>query len=198
MDAAGSISYLKAIGPLLLAIEATDRAGSSIALGEAACAAFDLIQRRRDDSGKVMVIGNGGSAAVASHMQNDLCKAVGVPALVFHETPLLTALTNDNGYHTAFSYPVSLWAQPADLLVAISSSGQSESILNAVREAVERECHVITLSGFKLDNPLRRLGDLNFHVPSSHYGSVEMAHHILCHLFTDAASDAQPASSLGG
>src|SRR3990170_2552226 len=93
-----------------------------------------------------MLIGNGGSAAIASHMQSDLRKAVNV------------------------------WASPGDLLLAISSSGQSENILRAVRRSTERRCDTITLSGFSTENPLRRLGALNFYVPSCEYGHVEMIH----------------------
>ena len=138
-------------------------------------------------SGKLMAIGNGGSAAIASHMQNDVCKAVGVRSLVFTEQPLLTALANDDGYETVFETPVKLWAEPGDVLVAISSSGRSQNILRAVQAATERHCEVVTLSGFDEANPLRDMGAVNFHVASDVYGLVENVHGALTHYITDRA-----------
>jgi len=137
---------------------------------------------------KVMLIGNGGSAAIVSHMHNDLCMSVGVRAVVFHELPLLTALTNDHGYECVFARPLELWADPGDVLFAFSSGGRSTNILGAVRAALARDCQVITLSGFKPDNPLRGMGLLNFYVPSQSYGYVETAHSALAHFLTDSAA----------
>ena len=123
-------------------------------------------------------------------MQNDLCKAVGVRAMVFNEPPLLTALSNDHGYGCVFERPVELWATTDDVLLAISSSGQSENILRAVQADEARGCHVITLSGFRADNPLRQMGDVNFYVPSHVYGYVEVAHMALAHFLTNRAMSA--------
>ena len=136
---------------------------------------------------KVLLVGNGGSAATVSHVQNDLCKAVGVRAMVFTEPALLTALANDHGYASGFERLVELWADPGDILLAISSSGQSENILRAVEASVRRGCDVITFSGFRGDNALRRAGDLNFYVPDQTYGHVEVAHNALVHFLTDRA-----------
>lgn len=108
--------------------------------------------------------------------------------MVFTEASALTALANDYGYECVFERPVELWADADDLLVAISSSGQSENILRAARAASARNCRVITLSGFSADNPLRRLGNLNFYVPSPEYGYVELAHSVITHFLTDYAT----------
>ena len=180
-------AHFHKLSELLLSTQVTDRHGKALSLDEGANRAVDLILSVRSASGKLMVIGNGGSAAIASHMQNDLCKAVGVRAMVFSEPPLLTALSNDHGYGCVFERPVELWAKAGDLLLAISSSGQSENILRAIRAAVARGCQVITLSGFSADNPLRRLGDVNFYVPSQVYGYVEATHSVLAHFLTDCA-----------
>lgn len=181
-------AYFHKLSELLLSLQVSDRHGAVLSLDEGASKAVDLILSVRSTSGKVMVIGNGGSAAIASHMQNDLCKAVGVRAMVFNEPPLLTALSNDHGYEYVFERPIALWANSGDLLLSISSSGQSKNILRAVRAAVELECQVITLSGFSTNNPLRRMGHLNFYVPSNSYGYVELAHSVLVHFLTDFAS----------
>jgi len=179
--------YFHTLSELLLSLQVTDRQGMVLPLDEGANKAVDMILSVRSASGKVMLIGNGGSAAIASHMQNDLCKAAGIRAMVFNEPPLLTALSNDNGYECVFERPVELWADTGDLLLAISSSGQSENILCAVRGAVARGCQIITVSGFRADNPLRRMGHLNFYVPSEAYGCVELVHSALAHFLTDYA-----------
>ena len=140
------------------------------------------------NSRKVMLTGNGGSAAIASHMHNDLCKAVGVRALVFSEQPLMTALANDHGYECVFERPVQLWAEPGDLLITVSSSGKSQNILRAVKASSDMRCQIVTLSGFRPDNPLRQMGDINFYVGSDIYGYVETAHAALAHFITDRAA----------
>ena len=179
--------YFTALSDLLRSVQATDNRGVLLPLDEGAKRAVNLILSARAESGKVMLIGNGGSAAIASHMHNDLCKAANVRALVFSEPPLLTALSNDDGYGSVFERPVELWAMPGDVLLAISSSGRSENILRAVLKSTERRCEVITLSGFDADNPLRRMGVINFYVPSRVYGHVEVVHSALAHYLTDSA-----------
>jgi D-sedoheptulose 7-phosphate isomerase len=185
-------AYLQTLSELMRSVQVTDRNGVALALDDGAKEAVALILSVKSISGKAMLIGNGGSAAVASHIQNDLCKAVGVRTLVFNEQPLLTALGNDHGYGCIFERPIELWASANDLLFAISSSGQSENILRGVQAAVEGKCKVVTLSGFKPDNPLRIQGDLNFYVPSQSYGHVETAHSTLLHFMTDSAAAIRP------
>jgi len=136
-------------------------------------------------SGIVYVIGNGGSAGIASHFSNDLMKALHVPSQTLYDSNLMTCLSNDIGYEHIFRYPLSKLLKPNDLLVAISSSGKSANILNATHIAAERNVPVITLSGFLPDNPLRTSGALNFWVGKSDYGLVESAHFFLLHTLVD-------------
>ena len=180
-------SYIKCLYDLLLSTQVTDSRGMVLPLGEGTSKVVEMILSAKSTSGKAMVIGNGGSAAIASHLQNDLCKAVGVRVLDFSQVPLLTALSNDEGYGSVYERPVELWADAGDLLVAISSSGRSENIIRAVQAAAARKCRIITLSGFSSDNPLRRLGNLNFYVASSEYGYVESAHTVISHFVIDRA-----------
>jgi D-sedoheptulose 7-phosphate isomerase len=180
-------AYFQLLGNYLLTSEVTDNTGNAIALNEGCQQAIDMILAA-GISGKTMIIGNGGSAAIASHAHNDLSKMVGVKSLVFTEVPLLTALSNDLDYVEAYERQVEMWATTSDLLLAISSSGQSENILRAVRAATTQACPVITFSGFLPDNPLRQMGVLNFYVPSSMYGFVELGHQTLLHFLTDTAS----------
>lgn len=184
-------AYFKHLSDLLLNVQVTDGQGTLLPLDEGTSQAVEVILNVKSKSGKVTAIGNGGSASIAGHMQNDLCQAVGVRAMVFSQAPQLTALANDYGYEHVYARPVALWADTGDLLVAISSSGQSKNILQAVRAASTRGCRIMTLSGFSPENPLRRLGSLNFYVSSSDYGYVESAHSVITHFLTDAAAMAQ-------
>lgn len=182
-----SAGYLKKLFELLQNLEVTDREGIVSSLDEVTDKVAAWIDSLRLASGKVMAIGNGGSASIASHMQNDLSKGVDVRAMVFYEAPLLTAISNDLSFQEIFERPIEQWAQPRDLLFAISSSGQSENILRGVRAALAKGCQVVTLSGFKPDNPLRRMGHFNLYVPAQIYGYVEAAHSVLAHFLTDGA-----------
>ena len=175
-------NYLTEISRLFGAMELSDTVGLPLDSEES----LKLLWKTKATGASVFVVGNGGSAAIASHLQNDLCKAAGIPSMVFTEQPLLTALSNDDGYETAYESLVRLWSKPGDVLIAISSSGCSENIIRAVRAAKAAGCRVITLSGFGLDNPLRALGDINYYVPSQEYGPVEVVHATICQYFTDA------------
>lgn len=179
-------AYLEETHRLLAAMEIRDAAGAQLSADRGASAALDLLREAKAGNRTAFVVGNGGSAAIASHMQNDLCKAVGIRALVFTEQPLLTALANDDGYEGAYETMLRLWAAPGDLLVAISSSGRSKNILRTATAARAAGCRVITLYGFAPENPLRLLGDVNFYVPSDSYGHVELIHGALTQFLTDA------------
>ncbi|GLH73168.1 phosphoheptose isomerase [Geothrix limicola] len=166
-------------------VVSTGSAGEAFAFDEAIQAAKAMLLEAKAHGKKVLIIGNGGSAAIASHMQTDLCHSLGIRGLVFNEPPLLTALSNDNGYENAFQRLVDLWGDAGDVLVAISSSGRSANILNACAAARARGLGLITYSGFGADNPLRGKGDLNFYVANANYGPVESAHAVLVHHLTD-------------
>ena len=170
---------------LLDGARVTDRAGAAVAQERAFRAAMDLVLTVRSAPRKVMVLGNGGSAAIASHLQTDLVHSLGIRGLVFTEPSALTAQANDHGYDQAFRNLARLWADPGDLMVAISSSGRSKNILTACEAARASGAALITFSGFGADNPLRTLGDLNFYVASPEYGAVETSHTVLIHHLTD-------------
>ena len=141
---------------------------------------------------KLMFVGNGASAAIASHMSTDFWKNGRVRAVAFNDSSGLTCIGNDFGYEHVFEQPVLMFADPGDILVAISSSGASPNILRAVAAAREKACRVITLSGFEPANPLRAGGDLNFYVPARRYGPVEVLHHAVCHCVLDILTAKEP------
>ena len=144
-----------------------------------------LIQTTSERGGIVYVIGNGGSAGIASHFSNDLMKALKISSQTLYDSNLLTCLANDFGYDQIFSYPLEKLLNPADLLVAISSSGKSPNIVNAASVAISKKNKLITLSGFSKDNPLRKMGALNFWINRDDYGLVETAHFFLLHTLID-------------
>lgn len=185
--------YLRSLSEALSEVKISDRQEEVLSLETAVALAAEMVTSLSTNACKIMLIGNGGSAALVSHMQNDLCASVGVRAMVFNEASLLTALTNDHGYAGAFRRLVELWTDAGDLLIAVSSSGKSENILQAVQAAAERGAQVITFSGFQPTNPLRSLGDLNFYIDSNSYGFVECAHMSLMHALTDLALASQLA-----
>lgn len=180
--------FFEKLSELLLSIEVTDRNGAGLSLASGAEQTVQMMLETKLTSQKVLLAGNGGSSAIVSHVQNDLCKATGVKAMVFTEQPLLTALANDEGYGSVFEWPINMWAEANDLFVTVSSSGQSENIVRGLKAAREKECRVITMSGFDPNNASRELGDLNFYVPSNVYAYVETAHTALAHYLTTKAA----------
>jgi len=137
-----------------------------------------MIRNTHQSGKKIIVAGNGGSAAMASHVTVDLTKAAGIRAVNFNEADLLTCFANDYGYERWVEMALEFYADPGDLVVLISSSGKSPNMLNGAKKAKNMELSVITVSGFLPDNPLRKLGDLNLWVDSSEYNIVEMTHHV--------------------
>lgn len=131
--------------------------------------------------GAVYFIGNGGSAAIASHMGIDFSKNGRVRALALNDPAALTCLANDYGYHQIFAKQVERHCKPEDVVVIISSSGKSMSALLAAEAARERGCTVVTFSGMDPDNPLRSEGLLNFYIAHDDYGMVELSHLALLH-----------------
>ena len=164
----------------------TDANGKKFNVSDGTRICLDELSNVRKRGGTVMVVGNGGSAAIASHLQNDLLKACYIRSIVFTEQPLLTALTNDLGYERAYELPIGVMAESGDFLIAISSSGQSKNILNAVKIAAIKKMKIITFSGFDFGNPLRSLGHFNFYSSSSEYGLVENVHSIITHYLSDS------------
>jgi len=164
---------------------ATNLEGIAFALDEALQNSIKMIIEQAKAGGKILFIGNGGSASIASHMAVDFWKNAGIRALAFNDSSLLTCISNDYGYEHVFEKPIETFAEANDVLIAISSSGQSENILLAVKAARAKGAKIITLSGFDKDNPLRKSGDVNFYVPVLEYGHVEVIHLALCHCLVD-------------
>lgn len=170
---------------LINSIEVTCKDEKTLDFYEGIEMACSVIRKNSSAGGKVFFIGNGGSAAIASHMAIDFWKNLKIEALSFSDSSLLTCISNDFGYDYVFAKPIEFFANKKDTLVSISSSGKSENILKAVSVANAKGASVITLSGFDKNNPLRLQGACNFYVPANEYGLVEVGHQYVCHYIND-------------
>jgi D-sedoheptulose 7-phosphate isomerase len=178
-------AYFETLGLLGQDCRASDAAGTDLPTGEAVARFLALAEETKRARARIMFIGNGGSAGICSHMATDWLKNGGFYALAFNDSATLTCLSNDLGYAQVFAKQVEMHCRPGDLLVAISSSGNSANILNGVTAARAADAAVVTLSGFAPDNKLRKVGDINFYVPNPSYGFVEIAHLAICHAVLD-------------
>lgn len=188
-------AYLETLGRQLTAVQVTDGVGRSLALDEGIERAVAILMTQTKIGLKVMFIGNGASAAIGSHQALDYWKNGGMRAVTFNDLALLTAVSNDFSYPEVFEKPIEMFADAGDVLLAISSSGQSENILRGTDAGRRRGCRVITFSGFRPDNPLRGRGELNFYVPSASYGHVEVTHLAISHALVDTIIDRRAAGS---
>jgi len=194
-----AIDYFQQLAALSESFEVSDGKSQPLSFPEGISRAAALVLEQTRQQKKVIFIGNGGSAAVASHQAIDYWRNGGFPAIAFNDGALLTCISNDFGYEQVFSKPIATFAQLGDVLFAISSSGQSPNILAGAQQGSQMGCHVITLSAFKPDNPLRQSGDLNFYVPTMAYGFAEIAHLCICHCILDGLmKGALPGSEVAG
>ncbi len=151
-------------------------------------AAAQAMREVRNRKGRIFAGGNGGSAAISEHLSCDWQKGVhlrGLPCLKVHcltsNTALFTAIANDFGYAQTFAYQLELAELNADdLIILISSSGNSENVVQAAQYARGKQCKVIALTGFS-GGKLKEAADISLHVPFSNYGVVEDCHQTLMH-----------------
>jgi D-sedoheptulose 7-phosphate isomerase len=135
---------------------------------------------------RTIILGNGGSNAIASHISVDYTKFLNTPTLTFSNTAMLTAYTNDYGQDQAYTKFIEHFYNPDTLVILISSSGNSPNIVNAAHYCVDNNIPLIILSGFDTNNKLNQTNAIfKYHVPHNSYGVVELAHEILLHSIVD-------------
>lgn len=135
------------------------------------------------NAGTVYLIGNGGSSSIASHFANDLNKIAHIPAICLSDNvPTFSAYANDMGYEHVFSEQVKNFMHPPDILVAISSSGNSPNILKAIRVAQRRKIKVIAFVGFRGGG---FSADAKIFIPSQDYSIIEPIHDAIAHYITN-------------
>lgn len=149
----------------------------------------DIFSSHKEKQTQLFFIGNGGSSAIASHMTADFMKNGGMKTYSLYDNAVTTCMGNDYGYEHIFSKPLGFLAKSGDLLVAISSSGNSQNIVNAIKTARGKNVEVITFTGFCADNKAKQLGDINVYVPSHKYGIVESIHNLILQQIVDTIMD---------
>jgi phosphoheptose isomerase len=162
------------------------RAAASIDPASLDCATETLL-RAYTRGNLVFSCGNGGSAAVANHLQCDHLKGVRTgtdlePRVVSlcSNVELLTAIANDLGYQDSFAYQLRAQSKPGDVLIAISSSGRSPNILRALQWARDNGLRTIALTGFD-GGGAREIAEIAVHVDSGNYGVIEDLHQSIMH-----------------
>jgi D-sedoheptulose 7-phosphate isomerase len=177
--------YCQAHDSALAKLEITSIDGEELSHDQGFDALCDFSVKLTENGCQKYFIGNGASAAFAEHMALDWTKNGGVPCHTFASSPLLTAMGNDLGFDEVFSAPLGYYAKKGDLLVTISSSGNSSNIIKSIEVAREKGIGVVTFSGLQPNNQSRKMGDLNFYIPAKTYGIVECAHQVLLHVWLD-------------
>lgn len=153
--------------------------------GEGVNLILDRFSVHKKNHSQVFFIGNGGSSAIASHMTADFMKNGGMNTYSLYDNAVTTCMGNDYGYEYIFSRPMDFLVKENDLVVAISSSGNSRNILNAIETAGRKKAEVITFTGFHADNKAKQIGDINVYVPAEKYGIVESIHNLILQQIVD-------------
>lgn len=164
----------------------TDNSGTEIGAQEALDLWSVKAKRTRDElEGLLFFCGNGASATMAEHMSHDWFQNAEVNTTTCAETAHITAISNDLSYEEVFSYRIRRILSDRDILITISSSGNSPNIVKALEAGREQGAYCITFSGKNMDNRSRKMGDLNFYIPLDTYGLVESAHAVVLHAALD-------------
>lgn len=145
---------------------------------------------------RVFFVGNGGSNAICSHMFEDFAKVARYQTFSFTDSALITCFANDYGYENAMKEWLSLYIEKGDVLIAISSSGNSMNIVNACDMALSKGAEVISFSAFKSDNRISQKGKLNFHIPVEDFGIAECFHQVIIHAVLDKLVEKRKALGL--
>lgn len=146
---------------------------------------IDTFTRYKEKKAQLFFIGNGGSSAIASHMTADFMKNGGMNTYSLYDNAVTTCMGNDYGYEYIFSRPLNFLVREGDLLVAVSSSGNSRNIISAIETAHRKRATVITFTGFEANNQAKQMGDLNVYVPCNRYGIVESIHNLVLQQVVD-------------
>ncbi len=150
--------------------------------------AIEWFREAREAGRRIFVCGNGGSASTASHFACDVVKGASynrdrrfrIMALT-DQMPTITAYANDVSYECVFVEQLRNFAEPGDLVMAISGSGNSPNVLRAVEYANSIGCRTIGMTG-RDGGKLAPISQLNIHVPVPHMGRIEDGHMIVCHM----------------
>ena len=137
---------------------------------------INLIEKTKKNNGKIIIVGNGGSSSIASHISVDFTKVAKIKSLTFNNSNLITCFANDYGYENWVVKALDYHSDPGDMLILISSSGESKNMINASIYANKNKLNLVTLTGFSNKNRLKKTGKINFWVNSNKYNVIENIH----------------------
>ncbi len=137
---------------------------------------YELLLKVKKNNKKVIIAGNGGSAAIASHFSVDMTKNGKIKTINFNESDLITCFANDYGYENWLKNALKFYLDEKDLVILISSSGNSKNMINAANFVKNKNNELITFTGFNGKNKLSKIGKLNFTVNSKSYNFIENTH----------------------
>lgn len=160
-------NYFKTLNRLILDVDVSQLQEIALRILEAS-----------NQGNKVLIFGNGGSSAIASHLSVDLSNAAGIPANAYCDSSMITCLANDYGYENWITKIVEIHGIANDVAIFISSSGESENMIRGSKAATAKGIKVFTFSGFKADNRLSKQGLVNMHCSSEIYNFVENVHQV--------------------
>lgn len=181
--------YRESLSEAMSKAVATDKNENFIDMDAALESWIDVSENIKKARGLFFLCGNGASATIAEHLSHDCFQNADFLTCTCSETSHITAISNDISYEDVFAYRIGKMLGEKDMLITISSSGNSPNIIKAIQTAKEKNVFVVTLSGKESDNRSRKLGDLNFYVPLATYGMVESAHAALMHIWLDMYLD---------
>ena len=157
---------------------------------------YKLILKIKKNKKKILIFGNGGSAAISSHFSVDMTKIGQIRTVNFNESDLLTCFSNDYGYENWVKKCIEFYSDKGDMIILISSSGESKNMINAAKTSKKKKLKTITFTGFKQSNKLKKLGDLNFWANSSIYNHIENIHQYWLLLITDLVNAQRKKNNL--
>lgn len=146
---------------------------------------LELLRRRIIWYKDIIILGNGGSNAISSHIAEDYTKILNKRALSFSDSARMSCYANDYGWEESYYMFLKQFATNSTLIILISSSGNSNNILKCASYCSEQKIPMITMSGFSIDNKLKTNyendSDLHFWIDSTDYGIVETLHELILH-----------------
>ena len=177
--------YLDDLVSTLKSVSIQGKNGAELGFEEGMKLLLSLFLTKKREGRTACFIGNGGSAAIATHMTTDFFKNGGMKVASPFDLATMTCIGNDYGYEHIFSKQVERMMGAGDLLIAVSSSGKSPNIVNAIDSAHENGAEVLSFTGFSPDNPARTRADYSAYVPSGGYGVVESCHNLMLQELVD-------------
>ncbi len=175
---------------ILLNMHVCDKKGSIFTADEGFTKWLARCNKLKAHKRQLFLIGNGASSSMASHFATDIIKNSGIRAMTFTDASLLTAVSNDISFEDVFAEPLNWQGKKGDMLVAISSSGNSGNIVKAIQLAQKKNIRVVTLSAMSKNNTIRSMGDLNFYIEAKSYGLAESGHAVILHHWMDMLEEA--------